>query len=67
MAASRHDRAMAVALEHIRWAQAAGLSPGVIIAGLGGASRGDSSWDDAFAFVARRWFELDLAGLRHAA
>ena len=62
MILARHDRAISIACEHIRWCQSQGISPGLVIGSLGGHSEDGNTWDDAVHFVARRWFELDLMG-----
>lgn len=59
---SRHDRAVSIACEHIRWAQSEGLSPVGVMQGFGGNSSDGETWDDAVFFVAQRWFEIDLGG-----
>lgn len=55
---TRHDKASAIALEHIRWCQANDIGPRSIIESVGGKCGPLATWDTAFVAVEMAWLNL---------
>lgn len=58
---SRHEQAASIALEHVRWAQANGQTPRMILRALGLCRRPGATWDDAFAALASAWLIIEAS------
>lgn len=58
---TRHDKASAIAREHIHWAQRNDVAPRDIIEGLGIECPNVPTWDYAFTAIAMAWLDLGSA------